>query len=242
MGRAAPSWTPGGLTGLIFHYEASPAYCFSDAAGTVPCALNEGVQVWRPKYAGTGGGGFFNQASLVDRPILTQDGAGRWVVRFDGVSDNLQHATFAATPKLWCFCVNRISNTGNFSGISNIHTQLGGGGDADCIRTNSDTTYRGHNAGVAVNSGDTNDFDTGDTFWVNKVAAAAFVMNTPHVVTSQRGTPNLYDRIIIGRRGAAGDRLWNGDMYGFTGTSATLSAAERGKLETYDGSLAGLFL
>lgn len=88
LGRAA---TPP-LTNLALWLSAGPGYCFTDAAGTVPCADTDPVRVWKDR---SGNVRDFSQATSGLRPTLRLV-SGKWAVRFDGVDDYLRASTFSA--------------------------------------------------------------------------------------------------------------------------------------------------
>lgn len=233
IGFGRGGWTPAALAGLAAWYTAGPQWCFTDAAGTVPAGDGDPVYVWKDR----GGGGWdLSQATEANRPTLRLV-SGAWVVRADGVNDVIINASFTPAVKLWSVGANRISTTGATSGIS---TLIGDNtSDARNLRTNSATAYRGFASGVSANGGDANDHSAGGDLWVNKVISGAYAVGTPHVVTTDRGTPAAYAGLRLFAR-ANGDRLYNGEIYELVGTTATLSAAERAALETYLGVLAGL--
>lgn len=74
--------------------QASPYYCFSDAAGTIPCADGDAVRVWKDRTGNTVGQ---SQATSGSRPIL-RFLSSQWRVTYDGVSQFMAGTTAAAQP------------------------------------------------------------------------------------------------------------------------------------------------
>lgn len=220
------------LPGTDVFYRPSPGYCFSNDAGTTPCGSGDIIKVWKSQINGRQ----VTQSNASQCPTL-QLVNGYWAALYDGVDDYMEDLTYSSSPKLWCAAVNRLTNTGNFSGISNLITNRSGA--VPTIRTNDNTHYRGQNAGANVNGGDGNDFSAGDTLWVNKIAAAAFILGTPHVVTSQRGTPLAFNGLRFCNQPGDNARLFNGYVYGKYSTTATLTTSQRGLLETKMAALYG---
>lgn len=87
-------WTPASLSGLALWLTAGPTWCFSDAAGTVPCADGDSVRVWRDQAAGI----LVSQATSGNRPTLRLDAGGKWYVLFDGVDDYVTAETTPPVP------------------------------------------------------------------------------------------------------------------------------------------------
>lgn len=73
------------ISGLVGWYIASPAYCFSDAGGTVPCGDGDPVQVWKNRF-GNLTVPSLTQATSAKRPTLRLI-SGAWCVVGDGVDD-----------------------------------------------------------------------------------------------------------------------------------------------------------
>ena len=81
-----PPWLPSSLPNLALWLTAAPAYCFTDAAATVPCGDGDAVYTWLDR---SGLGNHLVQATLASRPTLVALGGGLWKVVFDGVDDKL---------------------------------------------------------------------------------------------------------------------------------------------------------
>jgi hypothetical protein len=83
--RPAAAWTPASIAGLAAWHTAGPAWCFTDAGGTVAAGDGDAVRVWRDRSANAD---HATQATAGNRPLLK---AG-WGVRFDGTDDYLSPA------------------------------------------------------------------------------------------------------------------------------------------------------
>jgi hypothetical protein len=76
----------------VWYDPSDMSTMFQDTAGTVPVTAI-GQQVARINDK-SGRGNFAIQATAASRPLLQQDGAGKWYLAFDGVDDGLQTAPF----------------------------------------------------------------------------------------------------------------------------------------------------
>jgi len=86
-GRArATAWTPARVSGLLAWYTAGPAYCFTDAAGTTPCAAGDTVACWKDR---SGAARHLTQATAANRPTLRLV-SGKYAVQFDAANDAMQ--------------------------------------------------------------------------------------------------------------------------------------------------------
>lgn len=65
---------------------ADPAYCFSDAGGTVPCGDGDAIQVWKDR---SGNNNTLTQATLANRPLLKKDAANNWYAFFDATPNDV---------------------------------------------------------------------------------------------------------------------------------------------------------
>lgn len=79
--RGVPGGGVAAIASRLGYYVPSPIFCFSDAGGTVPCALTDPIRVWK---CSLGVGPDFAQATLGWGPTLEQVG-GRWVARSSGI-------------------------------------------------------------------------------------------------------------------------------------------------------------
>jgi hypothetical protein len=88
LGRrgGAVAWTPAALSDPAAWYTAGPTWCFSDAAGTIPCGDGDPIYVWNDR---SGNAVTMTQATLAKRPVLTALGGGLWAATFDGVDDGI---------------------------------------------------------------------------------------------------------------------------------------------------------
>lgn len=72
------------------YYPVSPAYCFKDVAGTIPCTADGDLIACRkPRY---GGAPVLTQATDPLKPIFKNDGGGRWRADWDGLDDAMASA------------------------------------------------------------------------------------------------------------------------------------------------------
>lgn len=85
MTRGPLGWTPAAVAGLVAWYTAGPAWCFTDAGGSVPAGDGDAVQLWRDR---SGSARDLSQSTANNRPTLRLV-SGRYYVRFDGSNDSL---------------------------------------------------------------------------------------------------------------------------------------------------------
>lgn len=71
--------TPNDIAGLVSWYQATDSYCFSDAAGTIPCVDGDLVYVWKDRK----GTNNLTQSNASLRPTYRHTG-GYQYVDFDG--------------------------------------------------------------------------------------------------------------------------------------------------------------
>jgi hypothetical protein len=99
---------------------------YQDSAGTTPVtAVGQSVGKILDK---SGRNNHASQATAASRPVLQQDGNGKYYLAFDGVDDTMTTAAidFTATDKMSVFAgVNKQTNTG-----ANMLVELGPGGGA----------------------------------------------------------------------------------------------------------------
>lgn len=220
-------FSPKSIQGLGFWLDATDRNTlFQDSAGTTPVTADaDPVGKWVNK---SGTGTSVIQATAGSRPLYkTAQQNGKPGVRFDGVDDALRVASINLTIKTWVFCLKRISNTGNVSGISTLVNKSSDG--LNC-RTNNDTTYRAD--GVSADAADL--VFSGGTIRINGTAGFTFSLGTAHVASFRNaGGAAVYDNISFGRRDGTNDRLWNGEFYEVIGYDTSLSDANVALVEAY---------
>jgi hypothetical protein len=232
--KRAAAFSPATLSGLVALYTASPTYCFSDAAGTVPCGAGDGVWVWKDR---SGGARDLAQATAASQPKLQQVG-GKWVVRFDGTDDLIDRAhTQVGTTGQAYFYRGILNAAGNFpmvlvnrnnsrefrfSGtLRRLETLRNGGSVTGATAVALATSFTGmasHNY-VA---------DTCEVF-LNGVSDA-----TGPDIMDAVSTPA--DLIRLGAR-SAGSFHWSGDLYEIGYLERPLTAAEVAQLHAYLAAL-----
>lgn len=74
--RFGAAFTPATLASLVGWYEASPAYCFSDDAGTVPCVNGSVVAKWVDR---SGTNNHLTQTVDLNRPTFVVSGGKNYV-------------------------------------------------------------------------------------------------------------------------------------------------------------------
>jgi hypothetical protein len=232
---ALTSFNPvGGLANLIAVYTASPTYCFSDAAGTVPCAVADPVYVWKDR---SGNARDLTQATLAARPTLRQV-SGKYVVRFDGTDDFIDRAhTQVGTTGQGYFYRGILNAAGNFpmvlvnrnnsrefrfnGTLRKIETLRNGGavmGATAVPLATSFTAIATHNYGN----------DTCEVFY-NGVSDAT----GPDIMDAAASPADL---IRLGAR-SAGQFHWSGDLYEIGYLERPLSAAEVASIHAYLAAL-----
>jgi hypothetical protein len=112
---AAPVWTPANLFASgeqgAWYDPSDLSTMFQDSAGTTPVtATGQTVGKILDK---SGRGNHASQATAASRPVLQQDGNGKYYLGFDGVDDSLATAAidFTATDKMNVFCGTTRSAT-----------------------------------------------------------------------------------------------------------------------------------
>jgi hypothetical protein len=120
------AFDPSDIPGLRLWLTAGPAWCFKDAAGTLPCGDGDPVALWRDR---SGHGFDLTQANAGDQPVLKADGAGGWCVELDGVTDRM--AGLPPVTAVPCSLAVRVQPTG----AATTRTPYGVCGDSDDLET-----------------------------------------------------------------------------------------------------------
>lgn len=237
-----------------FWYDPSDfSTMFQDAAGTIPVAAqNDPVGLIRDK---SGKGNHASQSSATSRPLLKQDGTGRYYLAFDASNDSLATSAidFTATDKMTlCLGVRKVvdganaiiaelsasraTNAGSFA-LLGPGTNVTGDylfrsrGSTDAVTAATPASYAAPVTNVLTCLGDI----SGDVSNL-RVNGALVVTGSNDQGTGNYGNYALY----IGSRGGTTLR-YNGRIYSIVGVGSALSAAQLASTESWVNAKTGAF-
>lgn len=247
---ASAGFDPASVAGLVLNFVASPAYCFSDSAGTTPCAVNDPVGCWKSK---SGTYSFTNASAASTSRHFKQDAGGKFYVDFGGgANDGLNNATAPTALNgltgglVGLACRPAAQGNSLFEALS---FGTGSSNDAFCLLRGNGTATPNEKweanvtgQGVGVNVDDTVIVAVGSD--VRLVARSETVTlqtcrllrNGTQVGSTARSTalPTTTGACSVAN---GNSRLYLGRIYGFVVYSADLSDADAARL---DGYLTGL--
>lgn len=229
----APAWTPADLASLSAWYEAGPAECFQDAAGTTPAAADDPVGHWRDK---SGNGRHWTQTTAANRPTLRNDGT-LWWVEFDATNDGLSSSFTVTVPYTLCVAAEHLTtataNTRWLNGGSGVNGLLGG-------LSRSDGIIVVVNSIVSIYAGA--DRTAPHVLALRAPAATTFTAFVDGVDRTSNAVASVsFGTLNAGAGGTNADPA-NARMAGAVAVAAALGDADRITLEKYLAARAGLVL
>ena len=226
---------------------------FKDTAGTDPVtAAGDAVALIRDK---SGRGNHASQSTLASRPLLQQDGTGRWFLLFDGSNDSLVTSSinFSATNKVTAISgVRKLSDAADGVFLSFGNTSLNSGSfefGAPAFGTVVKFQFVSRGTGVTAapftTSATYNAPFTGVVTGIADIAAPSATLRINRTQVSQvtttqgsgqYGTYPLY----IGRRDAT-TQPFNGRIYSMIVCGALLATATLNETELFVNAATGAF-
>lgn len=229
VGTSRPDWTPASLPSLALWYTAGPSYCFSDAAGSVPCGDGDLIYTWKDR---SGNALHLSQSVSGQRPTL-RNRSGVWRAAFDGLASNMKAASgvggsanatglsigcrfdLTNTTAAHVLCDLSASSFLSFSPITDI--QQWGWFDGSAWRESGVAAATGVQTGV----------------WLPN--AATIRRNGSDLTTSLTYSPGAVplDGVTLG--GTHTGNYFIGDVGAFVACKVNLSVSDVAKLEAYLG-------
>ena len=227
---------------------------FQDAAGTTPVtAVGQPVGRILDK---SGRGNHATQATAASRPVLQQDGTGRYFLLFDGTDDWLQTASinFTSTDKVTMWAgVRKLSDASSGilvdlsedpAVISNTFSMLAPsqtGANSYRFNSRGNGVIQGAGTGVFAEAPNTSVLTgigniSGD---ITQLRRNAVVVETN---ISDQGTGNYGNYpLYIGKRSVISINCFNGRLYSLIVRGAQSTATQISNAETYVNSKTGAY-
>lgn len=223
---------------------------FQDAAGTTPVtAVGQPVGRILDK---SGRGNHATQATAASRPVLQQDGTGRYFLLFDGVDDWLQTASinFTSTDKITMFVgVRRITSVAS-GVIVELSVNRATNPGAFTVAADDTSRYQFNSSGSVGTEFCLSAFQASPNSAVltgtNRIAGNVIQLRRNGVVESNgdaldQGTGNYGNYpLYIGRRGGT-TQPFNGRLYSLIVRGAQSTATEINNAEAYVNSKTGAY-
>lgn len=208
---------------------------FQDSAGTIPVTA-AGQEVGR-MLDKSGRGNHVTQATTSLKPILRQDGGGRYYLEFDGVDDFLNASSNSQIvgPEIGAFY--GVVHRGSVSAVGATSKYKFGNFSSTVLRFTS-LAMRDYEFASQVSTGTRSvfgfRFDAG--FDVEAYKNGVSVGTATHTADSPNGDSPLW----IGQVASGADRFY-GDLYGLVIRKATFAAGEVTSLMNYLNTKTGAY-
>ena len=223
---------------------------FQDSAGTTPVtAVEQPVGLILDK---SGNGKHASQATSASRPVLKQDGNGKYYLLFDGVDDSLATASinFTATDKMTVVAGVRKIGSGSFGIIAELSATLSSNNGTFVLLGPNGAVpdYAFTSKGTAVSEASVNGYESPITSVLTGKASIGTDVSTLRIngtqvamVATDQGTGNYGNYpLYIGRR--AGTSLpFNGHLYSLIVRGAQSTDAQIVSAESYVNSKTGAY-
>lgn len=225
-----PAWTPASVAGLLASYAAGPAWCFTDTAGTTPCAVGDAVACWKD---GSGALRHMLQGTAASRPALRLV-SGAYAVQFDAIDDALQWSGAAVGSVSDVTLGVAFRNVDGSAVTPRIGPRLrdSGAGNAAWILWNADKTRMLGSSGVQAESAAA--AGLADHVAVGTIAGGVNTIRLDGVAATQAVTQTARSVNLID---VAFDGPLGGYVYGFAAYAAALAGDDLLALEEYLAAL-----
>lgn len=209
--------------------DNSPSNFYQDVAGTTPAATGDPVGRWRDA---SGRGNNATQSTVAAKPLVNQDGNGRYRVYFDGVNDviNALSSTTLTQPNTISIAVRLVDNAVTrpiFSGSGSTRNNL-------TINTSNQPLIFSGGTVTATSE----NLSTATTYVLTGIfngASSVIRVNKVAVATGGAGTESL-SQLMIGSNGSAYTKMY---VYGQVVVSGLLSTQDLDAVESYLTQISG---
>jgi hypothetical protein len=235
----APAWTPAQLSPApALWLTAGPAYCFTDAAGTVPCGDGDLVRVWKDR---SGNARDVSQGTSSKRPTLSLL-SGKWAVLFDGVDDFLSGTVAMFNPSLSDLTAMAAARVPSFPGAGTnavvLSQQDGGGTGRSWLEFATAGAYDSFLGGVATTGSTAATVNTWARLGVAKQGTTVAVsFNGVADGSATRTVESAAGATTVGSQKTGVSSFLSGRVAGVVVTGSLLGGADMALLNTYLASL-----